>query len=281
MILPLSNISQIEYWNATAGLTWAEFQAPLDRQIEPLGAEALRVLAPVAGERILDVGCGCGQTTLDLSARVGSRGQVLGVDISAPMLEVARRRAGSAPVAPLEFKLLDAQSGGLGTNVFDAAYSRFGVMFFSDPVAAFSNILAALKPAGRFAFVCWRQMLENEWMLLPLQAALPFLPPAAPTDPLAPGPFAFADPERVRRLLHQAGFGAVDLSPFDAEIGGGDLDQSVQLAFRVGPLGAALRENPQCKDLVARAVREAMARHLTAGGVRMRAAVWIVLATKH
>jgi len=269
------NAAQIEYWNTTAGLTWTEYQALLDRQIEPLGQEAMGRLALTEGERVLDIGCGCGQTTLELAGRVGPRGRVIGVDISAPMLELARRRPRAAANLAVEFRQVDAQTQALGAAEFDAAFSRFGVMFFSDPTAAFANVRQSLKPRGRFVFVCWRPLSENEWMLAPMQAAMPFLPPAAPADPLAPGPFAFADAERVRGMLLQSGFGAVDVQPFDAMIGAGSLDECLRLAFKVGPLGAALREHPQYKDDVLDAVRAVLARHVTPAGVRMRAAVWI------
>ncbi|MDI1365852.1 MAG: methyltransferase domain-containing protein, partial [bacterium] len=137
---PAANAAQIDYWNATAGRIWAQFQEHLDRQIAPLGLEALRVLAPRAGERILDVGCGCGQTTLDLAVRVGSEGQVTGVDISEPMLAVARARPTPAGAALPAFLDRDAQTADLGEGVLDAVFSRFGVMFFSDPPAAFANL---------------------------------------------------------------------------------------------------------------------------------------------
>ena len=277
---PTSNAAQVEYWNAAAGQTWAEFQEQLDRQIEPLGLEAIRALAPVKGERVVDIGSGCGQTTWELGGRVGREGAVVGVDISAPMLEVARKRPRPSTDLNVTFKELDAQTGSLGKGVFDAAYSRFGVMFFADPAAAFANIFQSLTARGRFAFVCWRPLTENEWMLAPLQAAMPFLPPSAPPDPLAPGPFAFADADRVRRLLSEAGFTAVQVDPFDALIGAGNLEQSLRLAFRVGPLGAALREHPQCKENVMGAVGDVLARHVTPAGVRMRSAVWIFVAQK-
>ncbi len=275
---PSANAAQIEYWNATAGETWALFQEQLDRQIAPLGMEALRVLAPAQGEAILDIGCGCGQTSLDLARRVGSAGRVVGVDISAPMLEVARRRQLSDLTRPPEFREVDAQSGALGHAVYDAAFSRFGLMFFSDPIVAFSNIRHALKPRGRLGFVCWRPLQENIWMLAPLNAALPLLPAAPPADPLAPGPFAFADAARVRSILQDAGFGSVTIKPFDVLIGSGDLEQTLALTFKVGPLGAALRENPDQKEKVADAVREALTHYATPAGVLMPAAVWIVLA---
>ena len=240
-----SNTAQIEYWNSSAGETWAQFQEPLDRQIEPLGLAAIDVLKPREGQHIIDIGCGCGQTTLSLASRVGVTGSVMGVDISKPMLEVALRRPRPAPNLPVTFRQLDAQTDDLGHNLFDAAFSRFGVMFFSDPATAFANIRTSLKPGGRLVFVCWRALSENPWMEVPLQAALPFLQPVEAPDPTAPGPFAFADASRVRTLLTSAGFGSVEISPFDAVIGGADIEQTLKLALRLGPLGRALRERPE------------------------------------
>ena len=272
------NAAQIDYWNATAGETWALFQEQLDRQIAPLGLEGLRVLAPATGERVIDIGCGCGQTSLDLARRVGSNGHVVGVDISAPMLDVARHRPLSGSAMRPEFREVDAQSVDLGHAVFDAGFSRFGVMFFSDPIAAFAKIRRSLKPRGRLGFVCWRPLSENTWMLAPLNAALPFLPAPPPADPLAPGPFALSDAGRVRSILRDAGFGSVTIEPFDAIIGSGDIEQTLELTLEVGPLGAALRENPQQKSNVADAVRKVLTHYATPAGVLMPAAVWIVLA---
>ena len=273
-----SNQAQADYWNAVAGETWVTFQAQLDRQIEPLGAEALRVLNPGAGERVIDIGCGCGQTTLALAERVGAPGAVTGVDISRPMLGVARGRPVPAGAATPRFAEADAQTADLGRGVYDAVFSRFGVMFFADPAAAFANIRAALAAGGRMTFVCWRPMAENLWMRLPLEAALPLLPPLPPPDPTAPGPFAFADPDRVRGILTQAGFTDIAIQPFDARIGGGGLDETVAMTFRIGPLGAALREYQDAAPKVAEAVRQAVAAYETADGVLMPAAVWVVSA---
>lgn len=272
-----ANAEQIEYWNARAGQTWAEFQQQLDRQIQPLGEQAQRVLAPATGERVLDIGCGCGQTTLELAQRVGPSGRVVGVDISRPMLEVARAR--SAAVSNVKFLELDAQrehiAAAAGVSVFDAAFSRFGVMFFGDPIAAFANIRAALRPAGRLAFVCWRPLAANPWMRVPMEAATPLLPPLPPGDPQAPGPFAFADAARVEGILRSAGFTAVTHQPYDARIGSGDLEQTLALTFRVGPLGAVLREHPEYRERVAAAVRTALQPYAGPDGVLLPAAVWI------
>ncbi|MFZ5670200.1 MAG: class I SAM-dependent methyltransferase [Pseudomonadota bacterium] len=270
------NADQIAYWNAQAGETWATLQQRLDRQLDPLGRAAAAALAPARGERLIDIGCGCGDTSLMLGEAVGPGGSVLGVDISAPMLDVARRRSGD--VGNVSFLEADAQTHAFEPGAADAVYSRFGVMFFADPTGAFANIRGALKPGGRLAFVCWRPLAANDWMLVPLGAALRHVPPPPPPDPLAPGPFAFADPERVRGILGGAGFRDIAIEPQDHRIGAGDLESSVQMALRVGPLGMLLRENPGQKDAVVGAVREALAPHEGADGVKLPAAVWIVTA---
>lgn len=272
-----ANADQVAYWNAQAGETWATHQERLDRQIETLGAVAMAALAPRPGEGAIDIGCGCGQTTLALAGAVGPGGFVTGVDISRPMLAVARRRAASA--ANAAFLEADAQTHPFPPGAADAIFSRFGVMFFEDPSAAFANIRAALKPGGRLGFVCWRPFPLNEWMLVPLQAALALVPaPPPPPDPFAPGPFAFADADRVRGILEGAGFSEIAIEPHDARIGGNPLDEAVDLALRVGPLGMLLRENPDRKEAVIAAVREALRPHEGPDGVMLNSATWIVTA---
>jgi SAM-dependent methyltransferase len=272
----MSNEAQVAYWNDAAGVTWARFWAQLDKQVAPLGAEAMRALGVKPGERVLDIGCGCGQTGFELAALTGEAGAVRGVDISRPMLEIARAR----PERPewLAFDECDAQTGDLGHGIYDAAYSRFGVMFFSDPEAAFRNILRALKPGGRLAFVCWRGLAENVWMREPMAAAAHLLPPQPPAEPYAPGPFAFADAGRVLKILLRAGFHDVTERRFDTGIGGLSLDEAVDVSLRVGPLGAALRAAPEHVKAAAAVLRELLARYLTPDGVVMPAAVWIVRA---
>lgn len=269
------NDAQIDYWNGRAGETWAALQDLLDRQIRPLGERAIAALSPAPGEAVLDIGCGCGDTSLALAAAVGPAGRVLGVDISRPMLDVARSRA-AAGGANIAFAERDAAA--LWEPGFDAIFSRFGVMFFADPTTAFRNLRGALRPGGRLAFVCWRPLAENPWMEVPVAAAARHLPPLPPMDPEAPGPFAFARRERVERMLEDAGWREVKLTPFDLPIGGYPLADAVRLALRVGPLGMALAQAPEAKERVKEAVREALAASDTEAGVRLPSATWVVTA---
>lgn len=274
------NSSQAASWNGPNGEVWVTMQDSLDRELAPLGEAAIEALGPRPGERILDIGCGCGTTTLALARVVGASGEALGLDISAPMLALARRRAADAGLAQARFVEADAQVHRLEPAAYDALYSRFGVMLFADPVAAFANIARALKPGGRLAFVCWRGPQENPSMSLPLAAAAHLLPPMPPADPLAPGPFAFADRERVLRILAQAGFADAAAQAVDRQISPGGLDESVALYTQIGPVGRALRANPRPAEAVSAAVREALLPFVTPLGVRLDAGVWLVTATR-
>lgn len=277
------NAEQIAYWNDTAGPKWVAMQESLDRQIGPLGRVAMDAAGLSPGERVLDVGCGCGATSLEIARRVGPGGSVLGIDVSNVMLDAARAAGEGDGTPGLEFANADAQTAPLAPGSFDVAFSRFGVMFFADPAAAFANLRRALRPGGRLAFVCWQGLASNPWMALPLSAALRHMPPPAPPAPDAPGPFAFADPERVRRILEGAGFAGVSLASHDTDIavgGGRDLDGTVDFLLQMGPLAAALRESdPALRGRVADAVREAVSPHADGtGGVRLASATWIVTA---
>jgi SAM-dependent methyltransferase len=273
-----TNSDQIALWNDKSGPTWVELQEQLDRQLAPLGERAQAALDPKPGERFLDIGCGCGDTTLELARAVGAGGEVVGVDVSRPMLEVARRR-GAESGLKVRFLEGDAQTEPLEGG-FDGLFSRFGVMFFADPVAAFRNLQGALKPGGRLAFVCWRPFQEAQLLSLPLTAALTVLPPPPPADPSAPGPFAFGDAERTRRILAEAGFSDIDIQPYDAPVGSGGLEETVALTQRIGPLGSLLREHPDRAPAAMDAVREALRPHDGPDGVKLNGAVWIVTARK-
>jgi SAM-dependent methyltransferase len=276
------NADQIAYWNEQAGPKWVAFQDALDRQIEPFGLVAIERAKVASGERALDVGCGCGQTTLELARRVGARGRVLGIDLSAPMLARASERARSQGLDQASFLAADAQTHRFEPESFDLGFSRFGVMFFQDPVAAFRNLRGALAPGGRFAFVCWREMARNGWMLEPMAALAKHITLPPPAAPDAPGPFAFADEKRVSAILEGAGFRDVTLEPHDAEMalaGGPDAEQTAEFFLEIGPAAAAARE-AGVTDLapLRRSIVEVLARHRRADGFYLPSASWIVTA---
>lgn len=285
------NAQQIAYWNEVSGAKWVAMNDVIDAQLEPLGAAALDRAAPTPGERVLDVGCGCGHTSLELARRVGPSGEVVGVDVSAPMLARARDRAREAGLANVRFHQADAQTvrfaadgtGDLPAD-FDLAFSRFGVMFFADPQAAFANLLRALRPGGRVAWATWQSLADNPWMRVPMAAAAEHLPKVDPPPPEAPGPFAFADAARVERLLRAAGFEAVAHESIVRELrvgGGGTLDEAVAFLLQLGPVGVALRDaSGDARAAVMEAVRAALAPYFDGAAVRLRAASWIVTARR-
>ncbi len=186
----------------------------LDRLFAGITEQAIAVAAPAPGERVLDIGCGCGATVLALATRVGANGHVLGVDVSAPMLEVARRRVAADGLSQAEVLLADAATHRFAAGQADLIFSRFGVMFFDAPVEAFINLRQALATGGRLFFACWRPFKHNDWFAVPFKAVVPHLPPQEKPEPDAPGPFAFADPERVT-ILGLAGFSDVAIRPVD------------------------------------------------------------------
>jgi len=267
-----ANAAQIEYWNGPVGERWAAYQDVLDRALADISSTLLAFADAKPGERVLDIGCGCGTTTYTLAKAVGPSGSVTGVDISQPMLKVARGRGTGA-----NFLHADASTH-LFHPTHDLVFSRFGVMFFDDPVAAFANIRKALKPHGRIAFVCWRDVKENMWASVPIGAAMPLLPPQEPADPLAPGPFAYADKDRLTRILSDAGYGGIRIDKLDATMYmGANLDEAADQALRVGPLARAAAELDDATRAKIRAtVREALAKYATANGVAPPAACWLV-----
>ena len=269
------NEEQVAYWNEQAGRVWVEAQERLDHMLAPLSQLALDQAAAEAGERVIDVGCGCGDTAIAM-ARNGAA--VWGIDISAPMLERAKARA--AGLDNVAFSVADA-SGQAYTPDHQLVFSRFGVMFFDDPVAAFSNIRRALTPDGRLVFVCWQAAGANEWLSVAGRAIAPHLPaPAEPPDPRAPGPFAFAEPDYVTDLLQQAGYSDIDVAAVGPTLHVADnLDQAMEFQSRIGPVARVIAElDAAARERALADARAALAERLTGDGINLASAAWIVSA---
>ncbi len=273
------NAEQTEYWNVVNGPKWVENADVIDQQIAPIGLRALDHAAAREGERVLDVGCGCGQTTIELGRRVGPSGSVTGVDLSGPMLADARHRAEAAGQSHVRFEQGDAQVRAFAPSSIDLVFSRFGVMFFDDPVAAFANIRTALAPGGRLCFVCWQEIANNPWMVLPALSAAKHveMPPRPPEG--GPGPFSFADADATARKLVDAGWQAVTFEPIEIELAIGEglaLDQTVDLLLQMGPAGAALRNaNDEIRAAAKASAITDLAPFHTGGAVRMASATWL------
>jgi len=261
-----ANISSSALLHAKA---WAEAHELIDLQLSPLGLRAIEALHLNSGDAVLDIGCGAGQTLLQLAERVGTEGQVIGVDVSPLLLGIAERRTES--LSQVRLIQADAQSLGLPSESVDAVFSRFGVMTFNDPVAAFANFRRILRPSRTLAFSCWRSLQENELDHLPLSAA-------GFESVVDESPFSFAEPEHIRRTLQAAGLTEIVIEPHDEMVSSGDLDAMTSVLLKVGPLGKIVRENPTLRATAEPLLREALAALGDPSRVELLASVWIVTA---
>jgi SAM-dependent methyltransferase len=275
-----TNTDQADYWNGEAARHWLAYQQRYDEMGRPFTVrlmDAIRVAAPRA---VLDVGCGCGATTLAAGRLVGAEGRVLGIDLSAPLIGRARVRAVAMDQWWVRFESGDAQHHPFEPEGFDAAISRFGLMFFSDPVAGFANILGALRRGGRLAFVCWQGALSNEWITVPGAVLRSYVGGAdvGPAD--APGPFALADQHRVVGILHEAGFADVTVEPLhEPLLLGREPQETAEFLKDAGPLrrmldGADPDTIATCTDKLV----ETLAMYRSDGGIHLRSAAWLVVA---
>lgn len=291
------NSEQREFWrNADI---WVQQQERLDRQLAHIGVAAMDAVDGVpAAARVADIGCGCGQTSLQWSQRLNGDGAVLGVDISDTLIDVARRRAADHAAthpgaAPISFAVADAQTAditGIGTSAvddngvfagFDVVFSRFGVMFFADPAAAFANLRAATRPHGQLAFACWQTPRLNPWLITVNKAVLEIVDMPQGDGPVV-DPFAFADTDYVRGILSDAGWSDIDFASFETEMlygAGSTLAETAQFAMDLGIAQRALEGHPPEVHARAReAVIAALAPFETPAGIVFPAAAWIVTA---
>lgn len=260
-------------WNGPAGRAWVDAQELLDRVFEPF--QELLVDGVGGGSRVLDVGCGTGSTTLAVARRLGAQGRVVGIDVSGPMVAAARARA-EREGARTSFICADAQEHAFDPVGFDLVLSRFGVMFFDDPVRAFANLRRAVEDAGVLRFISWRAVAENPFMTTAERAAAPLLPNLPPRRPDAPGQFAFADESRVRRILEESGWAEIDIRPIDVACTLREEDL-VPYLTRLGPVGLVLRESDErTRRRVVERVRPAFDPYVQESTVRFTAACWTV-----
>jgi ubiquinone/menaquinone biosynthesis C-methylase UbiE len=266
---------QAALWNGRAGRVWAESQALLDQLFGPIEALLVDAVLAAARRRVLDVGCGTGATTLAVARRLGANGRCVGVDISGPMLEAARARA-EREGTPASFVRADAQTHAFEPGGFDVIISRFGVMFFDDPVQAFANLRRAATDDAELRCVVWRSPAENPFMTTAERAAAPLLPNLPARRPDTPGQFAFADQARVRRILAASGWAEVDIRAIDIPC---TLPEKglVRYVTQFGPLGLVLHEaDEQTRARVIETVRPAFDPYVHGDEVRVTAACWMV-----
>ena len=271
------NASEAEYWGSTGGQKWVEHQGAMDRLLGGVTDALLAEARPQPGEKALDLGCGAGASALALAPLLEPGGSVRGVDISPVLLDLARRRAKAAGSRNLEFVQADAQTFAFEPLTFDLLISRFGSMFFSDPVAAFANIRQALRPGGRVCLAAWAPLAQNPWFYLPRVAAIARLGPSPQAGPHEPGAFAFADQAYVTGILRNAGFGAVEAKAVPVDLIAPDTpEKAADLTLNIGPAARMLgAENGAAEDsqAIAAAIADVFSAFRTQAGVRIPAVI--------
>lgn len=279
----MNNQEQVDYWNGEIGQYWAKQDKIMARLLQPI-AQALLDHAEFNDCRhVLDVGCGGGSQTRLLAERLGAGSKITGIDISEPLLEVARTNT-SKSVVNMDYLLGDASEYEFPTAQFDGIFSRFGVMFFDDPIAAFTNLRTALTDGAKIAFSCWQGADKNDWASIPMQTAIKFITPPEDMMPAAdaPGPFAFAQPEHVHKILHTAGFTDIELSPHLATMRMGEqptLADSVREMTGIGPVQRLLAgQDEALKERVYQALEKSLADFYKNGAIELPGAIWFVTA---
>jgi SAM-dependent methyltransferase len=279
----IANTAQQEYWNNVAGPRWVGLGGAVERRVHRVNDLLLARAGARAGERVLEIGCGTGAATVPFAEAVGERGRVVGVDISEPMLAGARQRIAESGLGTVTLLQADAQVHRFEARHFDLITSRFGVMFFADPVAAFSNLLPAARPDGRLCFVCWAPLEENRHWLIPYEVALRHLGPPAPTPPHMPGPMAFSDPGYVRSILESAGFADVVIDRETPDIIGSTPEEEAEHACIMGPPARLIDEkkpDDAVRETIRREIREAFVAYARNGPMLLPSTVFLVTARR-
>lgn len=269
--------TQDRLWNGTAGQAWTDLQALIDRLLLPFQRHLVETVGATTARDVLDIGCGTGAVTRAIAQQFGDAGRCTGIDISAPMIALARQLSGKGN-GTTDFICADAQHYGFEPQRYDAAVSRFGIMFFEDPASAFANLRASLRGGALLHGVAWRDSADNPFMTAAERAAAPLLPQLPPRRADGPGQFAFADPRRIRRFLADSGWSAIAIEPLDlpCRLSVADLDDYVA---RMGPVGVALADaDDATRERVGTTVRRAFDEFVDAGEARFTAACWAITA---
>jgi SAM-dependent methyltransferase len=275
------NVEQAEEWDGREGDHWVQHADRYDALSQRVTPHLLEVATIGTADRVLDVGCGCGLTTRT-AARAASAGSVLGVDLSAAMLQEAECRARAEGLANVGFEQGDVQVHTFAPAAFDLAMSRFGVMFFENPVAAFANIASALRPGGRFVFTCWQDLARNDWIMVPAGGALSYVPFPDLGPEGAPGPFSLADPDHTRRVLTEAGFEGIKINEIAEQMFLGDNAADATEFLQGTGMARLLFEgvDSETERKAIDAVRDALEAHEQPEGIWLGSAAWLVAARR-
>ncbi len=279
-----TNEAMSDYWNGPAAVRWVEAQQRYDQMLDPVSDPMLEVLDPRPGQRLIDVGCGAGSVTLQVARRLDGDGLVTGFDLSRQLLDLAATRVESEGLdAVVELVEGDAQVHPFPPDELDAVTSRFGVMFFADPTAAFANLARATRPGGRLAMTIWQPRAANEWMEAPMAIAARAVP-EPPTDPDAPGPWSLGDPDRTRSILTDAGWRDVELTPSTGGLlvgGPGTFEESIEFVVERGTVSSLLGDSgPEIVEQVRASLVDELAPFHDGTGLRLGYAAWLVTATR-
>ena len=277
------NAKQKDFWSGKGGDYWVEKQSEMDIMLNPLGEKALVKLGLQSNSKVLDIGCGCGATTLEI-AKIVSEGAVTGLDISVPMLDKAKSEAKIQGIENVDFKVVDVQVEQLVYEEYDSVYSRFGVMFFDDPFEAFKNIFSSVKVGGELSFVCWQDPSLNPWQSLSLQVIRGYLDMPSP-PPRSPGPFAFHEKDYVKEILEKSGFSNISFNDNQENItmfAGKSLEEASEDYLAINPVVTEmLKDSPDdLKAEIVESLKEVFSEFHEGDGLLFPSATWVVTAKK-
>ena len=279
-----ANIDQKKFWSGKGGDVWVQRQQAMDTMLRPLGEAALQKLELNEDTNVLDIGCGCGNTTLSIAEKIKPTGRVTGLDISEPMLQRARESAQELSLENTSFQCVDVQTEDIGVNSFNAAFSRFGVMFFEDSIAAFTNINKSLISGSPLSFVCWQSPIQNPWQSLFVQEVKKFIDLPAP-PPRSPGPFAFMESDYVNSILEDSNFKNIEIKGYEAEVNmfsGRSLSDSVNDYISINPVVSEMLKDAsnELKQEIINAAIEVFSPYYSDKGLIFPSSTWLVTAKK-